>query len=259
MCQKKVCLYWRGIIATIPTHWKQNLKHGFIRNMQFAKGFMIQSEDDTSADDTSAPININIMSTKMIYQIFIHRFGETPTSQKKYSDEFGILDEEWDGIYSLPFKVSIDVRTRIFQYKINLNCLMTNSKLFKMRIISNDECSFCNSHQETMGHVFFDCIYTQHFWTSFIHWWMEISQNEIYLDNQRIIFGIDTRNPDTLLNLCVVLAKKVIYDSRFKNQKPNMTPFLKTIKFNYMFEKQIAIDANNLQKFKDKWNNCLVG
>ena len=157
-----------------------------------------------------------------------------PTSQKKYSDEFGILDEEWYGIYSLPFKVSNEVRTRIFQYKINLNCLMTNSKLFKMRIISNDECSFCNSHQETMRHLFFDCIYTQHFWTSFIHWLMEISQMKIYLDYQRILFGIDTRNPDTLLNLCVVLAKKVIYDSRFMNQKPNMTRFLKTIKFNYV-------------------------
>ena len=56
---------------------------------------------------------------------------------------------------------------------------------------------------------------------------MEISQKEIHLDYQIIIFGIDTRNPDTLLNLCVVLAKKIIYDSRFKNQRPNMTRFFK--------------------------------
>ena len=78
--------------------------------------------------------HIDTLSIKMIYQIFIHRFREVPTSQKKYTDVINIDDDEWSG------------RTRICQYKINVNCLMTNSRLCKMRIISNDKCSFCETH-----------------------------------------------------------------------------------------------------------------
>ena len=52
------------------------------------------------------------MSTKIIYQILIHRFLELPTSQGKYEEEFGIQENEWSEIYMLPFKCCHDVKTQ---------------------------------------------------------------------------------------------------------------------------------------------------
>ena len=79
--------------------------------------------------------------------------------------------DEWSGIYSLPLKACVQVRTRIVQYKINVNCLMTNSRLCKMRTISNDKCSFCETHPEIMRHMFYDCTSVKTFWTNAENWW----------------------------------------------------------------------------------------
>ena len=101
-------LHWRGFMSSIPTNWKHILSQGFDRNKCIAKGFIVQNNGETHVDT---------LSTKMIYQIFIHRFREVPTSQKKYIDVFNMDDDEWSGIYYLPLKACAEVRTRTFQYK----------------------------------------------------------------------------------------------------------------------------------------------
>ena len=70
-------LQGRSIGAAIPTSWKNVLKQGFKREHCSASGFTILGED----------IDFDNMTTKMIYQILIHRFQEPPTSQSKYEEE----------------------------------------------------------------------------------------------------------------------------------------------------------------------------
>ena len=62
------------------------------------------------------------------------------------------MKDEWKNIYSLPYFCSTEVSMRIFQYKINMDCLMTNGRLYKMKIINSDFCSFCSKFPETMKH-----------------------------------------------------------------------------------------------------------
>lgn len=248
---KDYYLHWRGIIMSIPTDWKQVIKQGFNRDDNISKGFIVHNKGEETPIDK--------LPTKMLYQFFIQKLKEIPSSQNKY-EEFGIKGIEWGDIYSLPFRACHDIRIRIFQYKINMNCLMTNSRLYKMRIINNEECSLCNSYKETMKHLFYECVHVDNFWTDFKNWWEEVSGNKLYLDYKSIVFGIvhaDVQNPNLLLNLCIILVKKVIYNCRFHKQKPTFNCFLNLIRFIYKVEKNIAVERNTMYKFQEKWNiNC---
>ena len=85
----------------------------------------------------------------MIYQILIHRFQEPLTSQSKYEEELDINEDDWRSIYSLPFMCCGDVKMQMFQYKINMRCLMTNDRLYRMNIINDNLCSLCTHDVET--------------------------------------------------------------------------------------------------------------
>lgn len=243
---RKYYLQWRSIIDAIPASWKQVLKHGFERDICTAKGFILIHDDNE--------IHIGDMTSKFIYYMLIQKILKPPTSQKRHKDEFNIQDNEWSEIYLMPFKSSYDVRTRIFQYKINLNCLMTNTRLYKMNIIDNEYCTHCNNFLETTRHLFWDCIHAVKIWNDFKSWYETNCNKNVDLDYKKIIFGTGTNDSDRLFNLCLILVKKVIFDNRFKNQIPSIVSFKQLIKFHYKLEKQIAMNNNNLCAFMNKWH-----
>ena len=110
---------------------------------------------------------------------------------------------EWSSIYLMPFKACHDVRTRIFQYKINLNCLMTNSRLFKMKIVDNVNCTLCSNFPETLKHIFWDCAHAINIWDEFKIWFDFNMNFNIVLDYKKILVGIGTGgNCSAFINLC---------------------------------------------------------
>ena len=155
----KYFMHWRGIVDAIPASWKQFFKIGFIRDRCKKKGYILMHEYNES--------HIDKMTSKIIYRTLVQRIQKPPTSQVNYKNELNVLDTDWSNIYLMPFKASHDVRTRIFQYKINLNCLMTNSRLFKMKIVDNVNCSLCSNFPETLKHIFWDCTYAINIWDEF--------------------------------------------------------------------------------------------
>lgn len=240
-------LQWRSLIGAIPGAWKQALKQGFNREICMLNGFLLKYEDEY--------INVGDMTSKMIYSVFVKRIQNPPISQKRYIDEFDFDDADWKTIYLMPFKSCYDVRTRIFQYKINVRCLMTNSRLFKMNITDTDMCSHCNNAPETYNHLFWECVHARKIWSDFKLWYKNNCHTDInILDFKTTLFGLGIRDEVKLRNLCFILVKKVIYDSRFRNQTPSIIAFEYLIKFHYKLEKQIAINTGNMVKFISKWN-----
>ena len=60
-------------------------------------------------------------------------------------------------MYLLPFHCTIEIKMRVFQFKILHNILYTNDKLFKMRQVETELCTFCQTAVETPVHIFCDC------------------------------------------------------------------------------------------------------
>ena len=66
-----------------------------------------------------------------------------PTAQLKFNTKFVDDVLEWKEIYSLPFRATLDTKSREFQCKLLNRCLVTNAFLFKVELASTPACSFC--------------------------------------------------------------------------------------------------------------------
>lgn len=83
----------------------------------------------------------------------------TPTAKKKYDEVYASeYDLNWEFINSNAIKCAIDTKTREFQYKILNRILPLNDFLFKIGKIDSPLCTFCQSSEETMCHLFFSVV-----------------------------------------------------------------------------------------------------
>ena len=78
--------------------------------------------------------------------------------------------------------------------------LYTNSKLHKIGFKTDDLCSFCKAEPETLYHLFYQCSYAKWFWSEFQGYWHQISNQQVHLSLQDVLFRILSK-PCTLLNL----------------------------------------------------------
>ena len=58
----------------------------------------------------------------------------------------------------------MDTKARRFQYKVLHNTLCVNKMLFKFGKIISPRCSFCKLHEETIMHLFYDCLIVKKIW-----------------------------------------------------------------------------------------------
>ena len=123
------------------------------------------------------------------------QFSERKVSSKSISNELRSKDSitncpgkihrafendnlEWNEIYSLPFKVALDTRTREFQYRLLNRYQATNSFFQKIGKIDSSICSFCNAEAESLEHLFLSCPIIYPLWANLIVWCN--SKNMIY-------------------------------------------------------------------------------
>ena len=93
-----------------------------------------------------------------------------PSAQKKIKLKYPDLSPEWKDIYSLPFTVTQDTKTREFQYKLLNNIVFTTAKLFRFKMIDAPLCAFCQTDVESPEHLFFHCDVTKSFWHLLCSW-----------------------------------------------------------------------------------------
>ena len=87
--------------------------------------------------------DIQNTSSKMLSNILTKMRFEKPTSVAKL-EKAGFTADEISHIYELPFKLTLDVRLSVFQFKINHNFLYTKSRLLRDKITHNDKCYLCS-------------------------------------------------------------------------------------------------------------------
>ena len=109
--------------------------------------------------------DVTRMTSKLIYSTLVKRIQIPPTAQSKFNFLYNISAiTDWKNIFQLPSRVTLDTRTRAFQYKIMNRILYTNIKtLYKMNLVPSPMCTFCGDHQETLAHLLISCACTKNF------------------------------------------------------------------------------------------------
>ena len=102
--------------------------------------------------------HIEMLKTKDIYYIRISEKFKDSTAKDFFIRKFDVRCDEWEKIYTLVGKATIDMGMRMFQYKILNNVLYLNRQLHHMKIVNSPLCSLCGENVESVTHLFFRCI-----------------------------------------------------------------------------------------------------
>ena len=190
----------------------------------------ILNTNSVSDDDVK---DITCVSSKSIYSALVKRVQIPPTAQSKFDSLYNISNIlDWKNIYQLPGRVTLDTRTRAFQYKILNRILYTNSILYKMKLIPSPLCTFCGDHEETLEHLLVKCVYKKEVWSATTSWLNNHNIQVDKLDEITILFGCFNNNLDSnLLNHIIIVGKYyichniiyTIYICRNKNIKPSLS------------------------------------
>ena len=103
---------------------------------------------------------VNLISRNYV----ILRNHKKSTSQGYFEAFFESSTIDWKYIYLLPRKTAINTKHRSFQYKILNNVLYPNKLLFKFGKVQSPLRSFWKSAEETIIHLFSECLCAQYIW-----------------------------------------------------------------------------------------------
>ena len=116
-------------------------------------------------------VSIDKLIPRVFYSRLLETMIENPTSIKNLEKYLSDEEIDWNKVFLLPWKVTIDSNLNVFQYKILNNILSLNDKLHKINIVNNPRCTFCNTENETIVHFFCYCEKkTRELWSEFTKW-----------------------------------------------------------------------------------------
>ena len=98
-------------------------------------------------------------------------------------------------------------------------------------------------------HILYDCEQVKKVWIQLKNWWESHSHMRLNLCYKSIVFGYNIDHPDLLLNICIILLKKMIFNCRFKHRVPTLAQFEDLVSFNYNLERKIAFANNTMHNF----------
>ena len=106
-------------------------------------------------------VPLKLVTTKIIYKLLSSGKFKPPTCKRLVSIQYNNYDEGTymlRTIYSMSAHVAIDIKIRMFQYKILNNILFLNQRLYYIKknkqTTDSSLCSQCKKEVETVPHSF---------------------------------------------------------------------------------------------------------
>ena len=155
-----------GLIDTVPVERRKLVKQSaHYRHPELTNTVHLKI-DNTDVD-------LSLVTSKSLYKAFKMAKQTPPSAQKRFQDQFPDVQFDWNEIYLLSFKVSLEMKVREFQYKVLNNIVFTNEKVFKMSKIDLPQCTFCRNEIESLDHLFYSWEITGSLWVALCSWLME--------------------------------------------------------------------------------------
>ena len=236
-----------GLLSAIPSEWKHMMRTCNITTV---------SKPQSSLSYLSNNQNTcRYLTGKFIEYENANR--ETNHKFIRWEELFGEMSVgEWQKIFELPFKVTIEVKLRNFQYKLLNRIVCFNEKLHKWGKVASPMCDFCEHSIDGICHRLFECEISKIFWESFSDWMYRILNVPLSLNCKQVIFGTEPGNPKGIVEHLLLIGKYFIYKSFIDKRKLYFPIFLEKVKYCWDIEHKIAIRNSTLSKFEEKWNIC---
>ena len=186
-----------------------------------------------------------LKSIKLLYQE-VNKTNEIIVllKQKWQKRELPLTELEIKNAFAKINELTILVKLRSFQFRLLHASTVTNIHLKHYGIKSHRYCSFCEIHDETLRHLFFDCEVTQEIWEWFkTHVLEDVTFKSVLLSNMGV----------TILNVLSLIAKHYIYVSKCENKRPRIQGFKEYVKYYIKLEKEVAKMKDKQKVHEEKW------
>ena len=201
----------------LPTPWRESLKSCISTG-----DTPFNLRDEIKVRLSGQTVLLEKAYSKIVYKELRNRIVTPPTAKLKFDAHFVNDTLNWKKIYSLPYRVALDTKTREFQYKLLNRCLVTNTFLCKIGIIPSPACSLCGESDESLEHLFLSCHYTKNFWSEVIKWLVDHKVKIENLSDKDILFGIIGCEDEIFVNHILLLAKQYLYSCRQNKYPPSI-------------------------------------
>ena len=151
------------------------------------------------------------------------------------------------------------VKLRSFQYRMLCNSIVTNKLLFKWKVISSENCTFCDSEPETIQHLFFHCCKITPIWLKVKEYCKQLTnKDDIDLTANNVILNKVHPQASHVYNFVVLAVKLKIYTNRCITRKINVDECLAFVNSCQRIEKYNAVKNGKMYKHIQKWEGKTI-
>ena len=212
-------------------------------------------DNDTCIVFKEQLMSIGTIRTKEFYDLLISKIFKQPSSQKTIARKLNVEISNWKEIYTLLRKITHDSYSRIFQYKILNNILYLNKHLHQFKIVSTPLCSLCSSVNETVFHLFGECLSTIKLWKIVQKWSTTVGLVLPDLNAKDSVLGfLTTKGTLILENHVLLIFKMFLYRNKQNPNAVSFTHFRLYLKQIYDIEHNIAQRNGSLARHYSKWD-----
>ena len=194
---------------------------------------------------------------KSIYQVFNNKTQRT-TGSPKWNQIFEInIDEQtWKNTYRTCFRTIQDNYLIWLQYRILYRILGTKSYQYKTKIANSPRCTICNNADQTIEHLFTECIPSKQVWLDIKLWIQNKLNITIVLSPIEIILGYQHKNNFQVpLNTIIMVTKSYLFWCSCTDQIDNFQYLQDRIKTVYYEQEAVSKLQNKLEQFEKNWIN----
>ena len=175
----------------------------------------------------------------------------TTNAVNRWAIELGEMSKgRWEKAFQAAYAATSDRRWRWLQLQILHRILLTNRLLFLYKISESSKCNQCETQEETITHVFWDCRKVRNFWHEMI-----TPSTRSFVNRTSVIVGVKVK--DVATNAFLMAAKKFIWHCRAQEINPGKTRF-KSFAIKYLeIEKYIATVQGKISRFNKVWDTTL--
>ena len=161
--------------------------------------------------------------------------------------------EEFTKMLRYTMQLSNATKLRDFQYRLLQRGIVTNSLLFKWKVIDSDLCTFCQSEKESIIHLFVECDHVQNMWAELDQYGLKRFGVLLEPTPEKIISNCLCLPKRHALNTVALVMKQYIYRQRCLQQNLNFQAFVRHLNTVINIEKYIAVKSEKYAIHEKKW------
>ena len=204
---------------------------------------------------SSGIINLDSLSSQVIYDILIDKKFSVPSSIGRGSKKFDMDSNEVIDYFKVVHKISLDMYSKQFQYKLVHNFLPANYLLYKWKLIDSFRCSYCFVNNETLEHLFGECFVTRNLYYEIREFMEKLSVQIPPFNAKNIMFGLHPCRENLLSNQIILTYKMVVYYNRNELECNMFFDFKRRLKYTQKMEYIIAKQKGKIHLHLAKWRS----